>query len=77
MDDISKFARTLVQKICPETDKLADPEERDLFYTLKDTFNGFGREYVKSWKFLNQSGLKDFIKRAFDAVHVDRCGLLE
>merc|ERR550519_234554 len=34
-------------------------------------------EYVESWKFLNQPGGDDVIKRAFDAVDVDGSGLLE
>eukprot|EP00492_Amphilonche_elongata_P002336 TRINITY_DN2594_c0_g1_i1.p1 TRINITY_DN2594_c0_g1~~TRINITY_DN2594_c0_g1_i1.p1 ORF type:complete len:305 (+),score=98.53 TRINITY_DN2594_c0_g1_i1:158-1072(+) len=86
MDDIAKFARSLVEKVCPEVDKKADQEEREMYYTLKDTFNAFDRdgnaemgypEYVESWKFLNQPGGDDVIKRAFDAVDVDGSGLLE
>ena len=53
---------------------------------FSDTFNAFDRdgnaelgwsEYLEAWKFLNQPGSDEDIKRAFDAVDVDGSQLVE
>jgi Ca2+-binding EF-hand superfamily protein len=86
MEDISNMARTLVAKLAPELEQTMDTEERDLFMTLKDTFNAFDRdgnaemqypEYSEAWKFLGQPGDETAIKRAFDSVDVDGSGLVD
>ena len=57
-----------------------------MYFQFKDTFNAFDRdgnaelgfpEYMEAWKFLNQPGNDADIKRAFDAVDVDKSGLVE
>ena len=86
MEDISTMTRTIVDKLAPEVAAQQNSEERDLFFTLKDTFNAFDRdgnaemqypEYSEAWKFLGQPGDEVAIKRAFDSVDVDGSGLVE
>merc|ERR1712048_69575 len=38
MEDIANAARQLVGKLAPKREAECDPEERDMYFTLKDTF---------------------------------------
>ena len=61
-------------------------EEAQMYKTIKDTFNAFDvdgnaelqfPEYREAWKFLQQPGTDDDIKKAFDSVDINSSGLVE
>merc|ERR1719216_642590 len=60
-----------------------DPEKKQLFNDLNDTFKAFDRdnnatlqypEYQEAWRFLNLPGDQTAAKEAFDKVDIDRSG---
>jgi Ca2+-binding EF-hand superfamily protein len=68
------------------TKMVENHEEYEAYNTIKDTFQAFDRdgnaelgwsEYLEAWRFLNQPGTDEDVKRAFDAVDVNGSGLVE
>ena len=63
-----------------------DNEQREIYNTVRDTFNAFDRdgsaemafpEYLEPWRFLNQPGEDAQVKQAFDSVDVDESGVVD
>jgi Ca2+-binding EF-hand superfamily protein len=57
-----------------------------LYKQLMETFDAFDKdgsgemafaEYQQAWRFLNQPGRQDAVRKAFDSVDVDRSGLVD
>jgi Ca2+-binding EF-hand superfamily protein len=85
---IADLCASLSKQLCEMTGTplYTNPDEAKLYRTLRDTFNAFDRdgnaelgfpEYLEAWRFLNQPGTDEDVKKAFDGVDVNSSGLVE
>jgi len=86
--EVQELVRSLGKELCAMTGTplVKNHEEYEMFNTIRDTFSAFDRdgnaelgwaEYLEAWRFLNQPGTDEDVKRAFDAVDVDGSALVE
>ena len=80
---IADLCASLSKQLCEMTGTplYTNPDEAKLYRTLKDTFNAFDRdgnaelgfpEYLEAWRFLNQPGTDEDVKKAFDGNYFSR-----
>jgi Ca2+-binding EF-hand superfamily protein len=87
-EQVNELVRSLGKQLSSMTGTplVDNVEEYEAFNMIRDTFNAFDRdgnaelgwaEYIEAWRFLNQPGTDEDVKRAFDAVDVNGSGLVE
>jgi len=90
IDNITRMLSKLMEDILdknPEIELMKrDPEKKQLFDDLNDTFKAFDRdgnslltylEYQEAWKFLNLPGGYQKCKEQFDSVDIDKSGTVD
>jgi len=90
IDNITRMLSKLMEDVMDKNPELEvmkrDPEKKQLFDDLNDTFKAFDRdgnamltfrEYQEAWKFLNLPGGSAKCKESFESVDVDKSGTVD